>query len=266
MIKTIKEQYKTLLLVAALVLIMVLDVFIAPTHVTASSSTSKDRYENPTEVVINPFAESEKIAEEQQQAIQEEGTKSENQTVDGQKTGANGLYMANKVKGVAVDPNKDNGNGAGLFVETLNTDQQKSSAAMDSINAAASSYGGILIHLDGSVSDIPAEVGPVVDVYFKKTDANGNLVDGTAKDVDDIKIGIPDSFKEDGYTYGAICVLPGGKVIRSYSYGEEQQNYVSVNLVHDTYNDPIDYECSVGDSCPCICTCQSCACTGQRKT
>ncbi len=251
MAKKFSSHYKTIFIVAALALIMVLDVFLAPTKASAArASDSPNRYSNPTVVQVDipeppapdPQAGAKKYAEEQQEAIYQEGTKAENQTVDGAKTGANGLYLANKVKGVAVTPSTQNEGAAALFVETLDTDAKKSSAAMASINSAAATFGGSYFNGDTNVG-IPAEVGPVVDVYIKKTE-NGKLVPGTAHDVDDIKIGIPDSFRADGYDYGAIVVFPGGKTFTSYADFSSEglaPKFVNVNLVHYTYNDPVDY-------------------------
>ena len=250
MAKKFSSHYKTILIVAALALIMVLDVFLAPTKASAArASNSPNRYKNPTVVQVDipeppapdPQAGAKKYAEEQQEAIYQEGTKAENQTVDGAKTGANGLYLANKVKGVAVTPGTQNEGGAALFVETLDTDAKKSSAAMASIKAAA--YDGIYTDINGTNHDIPAEVGPVVDVYFKKTE-NGKIVDGTANDVDNIKIGIPDNFRAPGYRYGYIIVFPGGKTVKGSSWSDADEGIptsVNINMVRHTWNDPVDY-------------------------
>ncbi|MBP3274559.1 MAG: hypothetical protein J6I68_16665 [Butyrivibrio sp.] len=188
----------------------------------------------------DPYAESKRFAEEQVQQIQEEGAKVEHQTVDGIKSGANGLYLANKVKGVAVAPSVSNEGGSALYVQTVDTDTAKSSGAMASINNVANRYRSAYSD-EAGLHQADFQVGPIVDVYFKKTE-NGKVVPGTAKDVDNIKIGIPDSFKQEGYSYGYVLVFPGGKTISGMQWGEEAKtNYVTVNLVHDTYNDPVDY-------------------------
>lgn len=246
MLKKIKEQRFTIICSAVFMAVMFLALRNMPTEVTAANSTSGDRYENPNEVEIDipepdPYEESKKIAEEQVQQIEEEGAKVEHQTVDGIKSEAKGLYLANKVKGVAVDPSTSNEGGSALYVQTADTDTVKSSGAMASINNVAERYRSSYYDTETGLHQADFQIGPVVDVYFKKTE-NGKVVPGTAKDVDNIKIGIPDSFKQEGYRYGYVLVFPGGKTISGMQWDKDaNSNYVTVNLVHDTYNDPVDY-------------------------
>ena len=54
MAKKFSSHYKTILIVAALALIMVLDVFLAPTKASAArASNSPNRYANPTVVQVD---------------------------------------------------------------------------------------------------------------------------------------------------------------------------------------------------------------------
>ena len=248
MLKKIKEQRFTIICSAVFMAVMFLALRNMPTEVTAANSTSGDRYENPNEVTVNipdpepdPYTESKQIAEEQVQQTQQEGAKPANQTVAGVKSEVKGLYLANKVKGVAVAPSTSNEGGSALYVQTADTDTVKSSGAMASINNVANLYRSSYYDTENGLHQADFQVGPVVDVYFKKTE-NGKVVPGTAKDVDNIKIGIPDSFKQEGYRYGYVLVFPGGKTISGMQWDEDaNSNYVTVNLVHDTYNDPVDY-------------------------
>ena len=126
-------------------------------------------------------------------AIIKEGTKPENRTVAGVKSATDGLYLANKVKGVAMTPSAKK---EGAYVKVGDTDKKKSHAAVATADAVAQSLNGT--------------VGPCINVFYG-TKSGKDFVRTTEGSAGTLSIGIPDSFKTEGATYALVGVYAGGQ-------------------------------------------------------
>ncbi|WP_026653763.1 hypothetical protein [Butyrivibrio proteoclasticus] len=188
--KSIKLE--TIVVIAAVLLLML--TFLMPSNVKVAYASGNSTDSEEQVKIPDPPHPSDVAGQQMQEALVEEGTKVENRSVAGVQSAASGLYLANDVNGVAIQPAQ----GASLqdtYVTTVDTDANKSSQAMACVNAAAEANGLV--------------VGPSIDIYVKEK-ADGKLQDGSFEDMGTVSIGLPSNFTG-ASSYSVVVVVPGGK-------------------------------------------------------
>ncbi len=125
--------------------------------------------------------------------------------VSGTRTTLAGVYMATSVNGTAITTSMADiassyalAKGEKPYARIYNMDVKKSPLAAAVINQAAAAKGAV--------------VGPYINVELGKM-SNGkfSLLSSEGAAIT-LKVGIPKSFAQDGKTFAAVCVRPGGAV------------------------------------------------------
>ncbi|MBR0090931.1 MAG: hypothetical protein IJP92_04470 [Lachnospiraceae bacterium] len=176
------------------VLGMVAAISVAPVTRAIAAVSAEETTANTSETTAEEAeaARQEAIARAYDAIIQE-GKKPENRTVAGVKSETDGLYLAKKVKGVAMNPSVKKGDE---YVKVGDTDKKKSYAAVATADAVAQSLNGT--------------VGPCINVFYG-TKSGKEFVRTTEGSAGILSIGIPDNFKTEGATYALVGVYAGGQ-------------------------------------------------------
>ena len=176
---------------------LVLALFLAPaTKAIASVSSEMARVQSEAE------------------AFEKEATSPAHKTVAGLQSQIGGYYMATGVQGVFLAPAAGT-SAANLFVKVMDTDKEKSSAAVTTATIAATAELGPT-----------ATVGPCINISYGQN-VNGSFVPSTTGSSGILSVGIHPTFQTIGAKYAIVAVYSGG-AYKVYLNGSTDPSVITV--------------------------------------